>query len=70
MSQGIEGIRHFQKCLGSSGNAFAIEGFPVLPRQLWEFQAFPEMPRQLGEFLNFFKNIQFWETAQQQNDQL
>jgi len=54
MSQGIEGIRHFRKSLGISGNAEAIEGFPVLPRQLWEFQAFLEMPRQLKEFLNFF----------------
>jgi len=35
---------------GISGNVKAIDGFPVLPRQLWEFQAFPEMPRQLGNF--------------------
>jgi len=55
MSQGIEGIRHFQKSLGISGNAEAIEGFLELPRQLWEFQAFPEMPRQLGEFLIFYR---------------
>ena len=55
MSQGIEieGIRHFRKSLGISGNDWAIEGIPVLPRQLGEFQAFPEMSRQLGEFLNF-----------------
>ena len=70
MLKGIEGIRHFRKYLGIYGNTKAIEGFPVLPRLLWEFQAFLEMPRQLGEFLNFFTNIQFWETAQQQNDQL
>ncbi len=29
-------------------------------------QGIPEMPRQLGEFLNFFTNLQFWETAEQQ----
>jgi hypothetical protein len=40
MSQAIEGIRHFWKCLVISGNASAIAGIPVLPRQLWEFQAF------------------------------
>jgi len=45
MLQGIEGIRHFRKSLGISGNAYAIEGLPVLPRQLCEFQAFPEMPK-------------------------
>jgi len=39
---------------GISGNSLVIEGIPVLPMQLWEFQAFLEMPRQLGEFLNFF----------------
>ncbi len=55
---------------GISGNAQAIEGIPVCPRQLWEFQAFPEMPKQLGEFLNFFKSLQFWETAEQQKNQL
>ncbi len=36
------------------------------PRQLQEFQAFLEMPRQMGEFLNIFTNLQFWETAEQQ----
>jgi len=70
MSQGIPGIRHFRKCLGISGNAEAIEGFPVLPRQLWEFQAFLKMPRELGKFFIFFTNIKFFETAQQQKDQI
>jgi hypothetical protein len=42
------------------------QAFPEIPRQLWKTQAFPEMPRQLGEFLNFFTNLQFWETAEQQ----
>jgi hypothetical protein len=53
MSQAIEEISHFRKCLGNSGNALAIEEFPELPRHLQKFQAFPEMPRQLQKFLIF-----------------
>jgi len=33
-------------------------------------QAFSEMPKQFWEFLNFFTNLQFWETAEQQKNQL
>jgi len=47
LSQGIAEIRHFRKSLGISGNAWAIEKNPVLPRQLRKTQAFPESPLQL-----------------------
>jgi hypothetical protein len=59
MLQAIEEIRHFQKSLGISGNALAIEEFLQLPRQLQKLQAFPEMPRQLGKckFNNILGNI-------------
>jgi hypothetical protein len=68
MSQAIEGIRHFRKCLVISGNDSAIAGIPVLPRQLWELQAFLDMLIQLGKFCSFclfkFSNLKFLETAQ------
>jgi len=51
MSKAIAEIRHFRKSLGLSRNAWLIEEFPELPRQLRKTQAFPEMPRQLGKIL-------------------
>ena len=59
MSQGIEEIRHFRKCLGISRNAWAIEEFLELPRHLQKLQAFPEMPRQLGKFMSFLNLISY-----------
>jgi len=54
--------REFRKS-GISGNAWAIEEIPELPRQLKKTQAFPEMPKQLRKFLICLRMLQFWEMA-------
>ena len=54
--QGIEGIRHFRKSPGISGNALAIEGIPVSPRQLGDFEILAIL----------FAHFKFWEIAPHQ----
>jgi len=59
MSQGIQGIMHFQKCLGNGGIPGIVQAFVGIPGISWKAKA-------IGGIYDFFTNLQFWETARQQ----
>jgi hypothetical protein len=58
ISQAFAEIRHFRKCLVISGNDWAIEEFPELPRHLQKYQAFAEV---FVYFVIYFTYFEFWE---------